>query len=525
MQRQVTIIPATINPLTRLAVNQPRKRRVAGYARVSTDSEEQKTSYAAQVDYYTTYIQSREDWEFVDVYTDEGISGTNTKRREGFNRMIEDALAGKIDFIVTKSVSRFARNTVDTLSTVRQLKEKGIGVYFEKENIDTLDSKGELLITIMSSLAQEESRSISENITWGQRKRFADGKISLPYKSFLGYEKGENEIPRIVEEEAVIVRKIYALFMSGKTPGGIAQQLTEEGIPTPKGGSVWSPTTVKSILTNEKYKGSAILQKEFTVDFLSKKKKVNEGEVPQYYIEHSHEPIIDPREFDMVQAEMKRRKGMGKKYSGNTVFATRVICGDCGTMFGAKVWHSNSKYRKVIWQCNHKFHKGHHCQTPNVTEEELKARFLAAYSQVCDQRDEMLENCRLMQQTLTDCSAIESEIAEVMGEIEVISELVRKAISENSRAAQDQDEYNRKYDSLVKRYETAQKKLTALNEEKQRRNDQADAFGAFMFELMEYDEPPTAFDEKLWALVIDTVTIYADGRMVFHFRIGLDITA
>ena len=183
--KNITIIPATIDPHTRLPKESTQRRRVAAYARVSTDSEEQLTSYEAQVDYYTRYIQSRPDWEFVGVYADEGISATNTKRRESFNRMVQDALDGKIDLIVTKSVSRFARNTVDSLTTVRKLKDSGVEVYFEKENIWTLDSKGELLITIMSSLAQEESRSISENVTWGQRKRFADGKVCLPYGRFL----------------------------------------------------------------------------------------------------------------------------------------------------------------------------------------------------------------------------------------------------------------------------------------------------------------------------------------------------
>lgn len=242
-----------------MPIDTPVKRRVAGYARVSTDSEEQQTSYAAQVSYYTDYIKSRSDWEFVSVYTDEGISATNTKHRDGFNAMIADALDGKIDLIVTKSVSRFARNTVDSLTTVRKLKEKGVEVYFQKENIYTLDSKGELLITIMSSLAQEESRSISENVTWGQRKRMADGKVSIPYGRFLGYRKGENGLPEIVPEEAETVRLIYRSFMEGLSYYKIAQLLMRKGIPAPGGGTKWYGRTVESILTNEKYKGSALL--------------------------------------------------------------------------------------------------------------------------------------------------------------------------------------------------------------------------------------------------------------------------
>ena len=198
--------------------------------------------------------------------------------------MVADALDGQIDLIITKSVSRFARNTVESLVTVRQLKEKGVEVYFEKENIYTLDSKGEQLITILSSLAQEESRSISENVTWGQRKRMADGKVSLPYAHFLGFEKGEDGQPRIVESEAEIVRMIFRLFTEGKTPSAIATALTGQSIPTPAGKSKWQPCTVKSILTNEKYKCDALLQKKFTVDFLTKTVKANEGEVPQYYV-------------------------------------------------------------------------------------------------------------------------------------------------------------------------------------------------------------------------------------------------
>lgn len=212
--RSVTVISPIVSNFTSGTTRLVTLKRVAAYARVSTDNDEQLSSYEAQVDYYTRQIK----WSFVNVYSDEGISATSTKKREGFNRMIKDALGGKIDLIITKSVSRFARNTVDTLTTVRKLKEKGVEVYFENENIYTLDSKGELLITIISSLAQEESRSISENVTWGQRKRFADGKVSLPYKQFLGYEKGEDGLPKIVEKEAKVVRLIYKLFLEGKTP-------------------------------------------------------------------------------------------------------------------------------------------------------------------------------------------------------------------------------------------------------------------------------------------------------------------
>ena len=235
---------------------------------------------------------------------------------------------------------------MDTLTTVRKLKEKGIEVFFEKENIRTLDGKGELLITIMSSLAQEESRSISENVTWGQRKRFADGKVSLPYRRFLGYEKGPDGLPVIVESEAVIIRLIYRLFLYGKSPSAIATYLTDEGIPTPGGKKVWRAKVVESILTNEKYKGDALLQKKFTVDFLTKKQKVNEGEVPQYYVTNSHPAIIEPELFDLVQYELKTRKTDGRFTSCLHPFSGRIICGECGGIYGSKVWHSNTENRE-----------------------------------------------------------------------------------------------------------------------------------------------------------------------------------
>lgn len=304
MALRVMEIPATIKNRT----DEAQTRRAAAYVRVSTNHEEQLTSYAEQVGYYTNYIKERPDLEFAGVYTDEGISGTSTKHREGFKRMIADALAGKIDLIITKSVSRFARNTIDSLTTIRLLKEHNVECYFEKENIHTFDSRGELLLTIMAGIAQEESRSISQNCTWGQRKRFADGKVTVPFKRFLGYDRGEDGSLVVNEKEAAIVRKIYEMFLDGATTYAIAKTLTAEHISTPGGKEVWSKNVVKSILTNEKYKGDALLQKVFTVDYLTKKKKKNEGEVTRYYVEGSHKAIIPPEIWERVQAEFERRR-------------------------------------------------------------------------------------------------------------------------------------------------------------------------------------------------------------------------
>lgn len=452
-QKTVTTIPATLTFAEGIA--EKKRRRVAGYARVSTELEEQQSSYMAQIEYYTGFIKGRSDWELVRIYTDEGISATNTRHRNGFNSMISDALDGKIDLIITKSVSRFARNTVDSLSTVRRLKDAGIEIYFEKENIWTLDSKGELLITIMSSLAQEESRSISENVTWGHRKRFADGKFSLAYSRFLGYDKGGDGNLVINEEEAVTVREIYRLYLLGYSLNAIAGRLTSEKVKTPGGNKVWNQSTVRNILTNEKYKGDALLQKTYTVDFLTKKKKRNSGEVPQYYIENNHEPIIDPRTFELAQAERLRRAvrtAEGGKYSGKSVFCGKIICGDCGRVFVSRVWHSNTKYRKIIYQCSGKYKPLSACFTGHLYEEEIERLFLRAMERLFEQRPRMMKRL------------------------------------ENRLKAPRKGECGAEYALKTAAYENALDILKSM------------------------DKPAEKFDENMWGGLIDRITVYSNGN-------------
>ena len=524
MARTVTVIPSTINPLTRLPQSSSAKRKVAGYARVSTDSEEQLTSYTAQIDYYTNYIRQHPEWEFVNVYTDEGITGTNTKKRDGFNRMISDALAGKIDLIVTKSISRFARNTVDTLTIVRKLKAQGIEVYFEKENIYTLDSKGELLLTIMSSIAQEESRSISENVTWGKRKSAADGKVSLAYSHFLGYDKGPGGTLIINEAEAPIIRRIYHEFMQGKTPFMIANGLTKSKIPTPAGKEKWCVSTVQSILTNEKYKGAALLQKVYTVDFLTKKFKKNNGEVPQYYIESSHEPIIPPEEWEQVQREIARRKHQGKKYSGLNILASKLVCGDCGSFFGPKVWNSTkAEYRRVVWQCNSKYKGECKCSTPHFDEEKIKEKFVIAFNSVYDMREEIIDNCELAARHLSDCTELDTEKESLLQEIEEVTELSRKYIQGNASQAQDQETYLKKYNALVARYDKASSRLAALDEEMLVKLRKADAFNNYIYMLQCTSGKLETFDESIWAIAVEKAIVNADKTITFEFRDGAEV--
>lgn len=517
MGKTVTVIPASIKPFTAEPIHSNRKRRVAGYARVSTDSDEQATSYDAQMDYYTNYIKSREDWEFVGMYSDDGITATNTKHREGFNKMVEDALAGKIDLIITKSVSRFARNTVDSLVTVRKLKEIGVEIYFEKENIWTLDAKGELLITIMSSLAQEESRSISENTTWGKRKSFADGKASMNFSIFLGYDADF----KINEEQAKTVRLIYKLFLEGYTAATIAKKLDELGVPTPSGkGKRWYHDCIMSILRNEKYKGDALLQKSYTTDFLTKKCKKNEGEVPQYYVKGHHEAIIPPEIFDLVQAEIQRRNSSSSRYSGTTLFTSRIICGDCGSYFGQKIHHSNDKYRKVVFKCNN-FYKGPcKCTTPHVTEAQIKEVFVKAFNKLMASKEEVMLNMDLIVSAICDNSELERKVVSVGEEVEIIAGMIQNLISKNAYFAQDQDEYEQQYNSLMNKYESKKAELDDLNKQLTERRNKATLIKAHKMALLKQKELLTEFDGSLWAGLVESVIVYSKEDIRVKFKDG-----
>ena len=519
----VTKIPASISRYTSAPINAPVKRRVAAYARVSTDHEEQLTSYEAQVSYYTDYIKEHADWEFVKVYADEGLSGCSTAKREGFRQMVADALAGRLDLIITKSVSRFARNTVDSLSTIRELKEHNVECFFEKENIWTFDGCGELLISIMSSIAQEEARSISENCTWGQRKRFADGKVTVPFKRFLGYDRGPDGNLVINEEQAVIVRRIYAMFLQGKTPYAIAKILTAEGIQTPGGKTKWGSTVIESILTNEKYKGDALLQKVFTIDFLTKKKRVNEGQVPQYYVEDNHPAIIEPEIFEQVQQIMAVRKQSPQQGSSVSIFSGKVICGDCGGFYGSKVWHSKDKYRRVIWRCNRKYSGDCKCGTPHLTEEQIIEKFMAAFNQIFIERDELFDEFDKIGERLFRTDKLTAQQKELQTEVSLITRMLEQLIAENARRVQDQNEYNEKRQELIDRYDKVKKKLDKVSAELVELMARKGTVERFISELRKQDAPVTEFSDNLWLNTVQSVRVETDGSMTFTFKDGTEV--
>ncbi len=516
-EKVIRVIQPLVPVLSEQKPNALRRRNVAAYARVSTDKEEQQNSYEAQVDYYTQLIHRNPEWEFIGVYSDEGITGTSTKKREGFNRMIQDALTGKIDLILTKSVSRFARNTVDSLTAVRKLKDHHVEIFFEKENIYTFDSKGELFITIMSSLAQEESRSISLNTTWGKRKSFADGKVSLAYSNFLGYKKGADL--EIVEEEAEVVRRIYNEFIAGKTPYDIAIRLTQEGVPTPMRKREWHVSVIESILHNEKYKGDAILQKTLITDFLTKKSKKNEGEVPQFYIEHNHPAIVSPEVYEMVQEEFRRRKKAGGFTRCYSPIAGRVICGDCGGYYGRKAWHSTEpQYKSYVWHCSKRCQDNSTCQTPVVRQCNIEKAFVEAFNSLIAHKDEIAANYKLCLDAITDDSEYRKRITKVDKECQRLGDDVAAFLSSIS-----QDKRDKQYEACIEHY-------TSLQDEKKELNSKIALCAAkriqvksFLSKLNKRKTPLVEFDPLLWQATVSEMVINSDMTAIFKFKDGTEL--
>ncbi len=514
---KVRVIPQTINPLTQIKIGSTQKRRVAAYARVSTDQEEQATSYEAQVNFYTNYIGERPDWEFVKVYSDEGITGTNTKRRVGFKTMIQDAIDGKIDLIVTKSISRFARNTLDSISFVRQLKAAGTEVYFEKENLWSFDSKSEMVLSMLSAIAQEESRSISENVKMGKRWSMKAGKVMIPCKNFLGYQNIEGEI-KIDKDEALVVRRIYSMFLKdGLTRKAIADTLKTEGVLTPsKKGCNWTVNNITSILTNEKYKGDALLQKVYCEDFLEHKMKKNNGELPSYYVENSHPGIIDKEEWTMVQEEFKRRENFRYSYQTVNPYLAKLQCEECGHFFGLKVWHSNSHHKKIILQCNGKYKCG--CRLPHFTEDEVNDKFVKAYNETMKNKEALIQDTKEIVALLTDTTEIDSKIDVLNNRMEELQGLVEDLIHVNARKHQSQEEYQKKYDELAAEFEKAKSQVEALQKEKQSKINQIDVLEAFVKEIESRENVIDKFSTDLWNLLIKQAIVHKDRTISFIFK-------
>ncbi len=503
------------------------KERVCAYARVSTDSEEQESSYENQVRHFTDYINRREDWEYAGIYADEGLSGKNLKRPQ-FVKMIKDCENGKVDRIITKSVSRFARNTLDCIQTVRKLKEKGIGVYFEKENLDTMKETSEFVLTLMASLAEEESRSISNNIRWSVKKRFEQGKVIMSTTRFLGYTKSEDGGLRIVPEEAIIIKKIYQEFLDGYSLNNIKISLEEEKIKTPSGGEVWHVSTIKSILQNEKYKGDSLLQKTYLADFLSPRRVKNEGQAQMYYVEDSHPAIIPKDIFDCVQREFERRNEMrsssdtGKgKYSGKYVFSGMIICGCCGESY--RRHQQYNKYKKYYtWVCKQHENEGKNkCKAKPIQEEALKKAFVTSLNNLIGNKEALLEKLKTaIGDTLKE--SIDGRLAEIDRKIQAEQTSIVDSLRDRQSGKITEEEY-------IKISRQAMYNVDNLNMERLTvtaelgKMQLADYRKEEIIKMLNTGEKLAAFDETVFKSLVHEIKVTAPKEIEICYNCGIAI--
>ena len=513
----VMVIPARRQVGNTVKKSEQPKLRVAAYCRVSTDSDEQETSYDAQVTHYTEYIQKNPEWELAGIFADDGISGTNTKKRTEFKRMIDECMAGNIDMIITKSISRFARNTLDCLQYIRQLKDKNIPVYFEKESINTMDAKGEVLITIMASLAQQESQSLSQNVKLGLQYRYQQGEIQVNCARFLGYTKDENKRLVVVPEEAEIVKRIYREYLEGASMLKIARGLEADGILNGAGNERWHTSNINNILRNEKYIGDALLQKTYTVDFLTKKRVKNNGIVPQYYVENSHEAIIPREVFMQVQEELIRRRivhtspnGKTRTFSSNHVFAQIIICGNCGEVFRRVHWNNRGK-KSVVWRCVSRLENtGLFCEARTVLESTLEQVMVTAINQALCDKDHFLITLQKNIETVIchenshTLSAIDKRLTELQAELLKLASLKADYEKVGDEIYRLRDEKQR-----------AQVENLGRDELQKRINDMSAFLKYQPIALVQYDE-------ALVRRLIEKVTVYED-KFTVEFKSGVTV--
>ncbi|WP_423250789.1 recombinase family protein [Lactococcus lactis] len=509
------MIPATKRVGTlRIDAEEKPKLRVAAYCRVSTDSDEQASSYEVQVEHYTNFINNNSDWVLAGIYADDGISGTSTNKREEFNRLIQDCMDNKVDRIITKSISRFARNTLDCLKYIRQLKENNIPVFFEKENIDTLDSKGEIMLTIMASLAQQESQSLSQNVKLGLQYRYQQGEITINHNRFLGYTKDEDGHLVIEPTEAEVIKRIFKEYLEGASLIQIARNLEADGILTGAGNKKWAGTTVKGILINEKYMGDALLAKTHTVDFLTKKRVKNNGIVPQYYVENSHEPIIPKTLFLQVQEEITRRANLKNKkgsitYSSKYALSGITYCGKCGEIYRRLHWNNRGK-KSIVWRCLGRLTKTKDCDARTILEEDLKQVVVDGINRVFADEGRIKEILNLSIRKLLK--------AENTVEIEIVDSQLQAMQQQLLNQSSKNQDVTKIGEQIIQLKEQKHNILLgkALNDNSKQR----------MSELLEFidksEQENLEFDEVLVRRLVERVEIF-DECITIKFKSGIEV--
>ena len=522
--KKVELIPATRNFLEK-----DRKviKNVGAYCRVSTDTEEQQGSYNSQVNYYTEKIKSTPGWRFVKVYGDEGISGTNADNRPGFQEMMQDCENGKLDLIITKSISRFSRNVTVTLEVARKLRDKDIGIFFEKENLNTLHYTSESLLAIFSSLAQAESESMSENIKMGREFKYKNGECCYNMGKIFGFNQDSDGIVTINEEQAVVVKHMYEGYLNGMSIGGIIKDLQERKIPSPTGKEEWSPGTVERILSSEKYKGDFLTRKTFTVDPISKKKKKNTGQVSQYLITNHHPAIIEPEMFDMVQSEMARRGCIKKndkkkhygKYSGKFPFNNLIICGDCGAKYRRTMWVEKNGDKKHVWRCVNRIQDGKkaHCRhSVSINDIYLTKKTVEAINIIYKSRSRVKDILKCSIASLMGDTE-QPMITENMARLEELSDLMRDAIFKNATGEMTPKELEK----ICYEVKTESEKLRKENEEHEMTRKMKSAESSKLKQIFkaidEMAEELTEIDNTLVRNIIEKMEVIAKDKLTIWF--------
>lgn len=533
MQAVRTVTKIEANPLLTSKKNEYRQLNVAAYCRVSTDSDDQLQSYEAQVKYYTDHICKNPKWHFVGIYADEGITGTLVNKRERFKDMIKDCEKGKIDLILTKSVSRFARNTVDSLNYVRKLKAMGIGVFFEEQNLDSLTADSEMLIGFHSVMAQSESENISANIRWGIQQRMKTGTFAFRFNTY-GYKKGENGEPVIIPEEAEVVRKIFNLYLDGGTVETIVKYLASNGIENRKGQTEWHRETIRLMLSNEKYVGDLLMQKTFRTDCISKKVKVNNGEMPKYLISNNHPAIIDRETFKMVQQERSRRAGKRKtadktitelgKYSSKYVLTEILICGECGSPYRRRTINSHGE-KKVYWRCLNRIeHGSKYCKKSiGIEEKVLQEAICRGISKTLPNRSDILNAIKATlefaisgdKETLNKYN-IEVNIKQLQGEAEMLMERAMRTEGDQERYFIEIEKLYDKIKALRDQLELTQIAASDVSNENVEIKRIIEIFENESFDFSEYDD-------LIIRRIIECIKVMHDRTIVIILKGGFEV--
>ena len=528
---------SVIEPQKSILVNKEKyhQKRVAAYCRVSTDSEEQLTSYQNQMRVYTEMIAANKEWEFAGLYADEGISGTRADKRPEFQRMIRDCQNGKIDYIITKSVSRFARNTVECLEYVRSLKAQGIGIFFEEQNIDTLKNESELYLVIYAGFAQSESESISKHITWTYRKKFEEGKVSFQYKNFLGYRKGADSQPEIVPEEAAIVERIYEMFLAGQPVKMIAQTLQAEKIEIPGKNLSFSKNMIMNILRNEKYCGDCILQKTVTVDCISKTRKANQGEAPMYIVENNHPAIISREVFNRVQEELIRRQALRAKSDKTSITATGkyskyaltevLQCAECGSRYRRVTWTAHGR-KKIVWRCISRLDYGtKHCKDSITVEEEaLHGAVVRALNRF--HAEDESTYLTLMKATIGEAIGINGgseKIDLLTRRIDALNKRMLELVNETVAAGKDVESSEDEFKGISDQIEQLNRRIAAIQESARGDATRQARLEEIQNIIAERNANETQYDDSIVRQMIECIKVHGDGRLTIIFGGGYEI--